>query len=211
MPFTIKRPAYRIETERTVIRCYHPRDAPLLEQGVQESLEHLKPWMPWAHSNPEPMEMKVNRLRLFRSRFDMEEEYIFGIFNPEETRLIGGTGFHPRGGPQAIEIGYWIHVDYINKGYGTEITGALTKIALEIYKFNRVEIQCDPLNLASASIPRKLNYVHEATLKGRALDERGNLRDSMIWSITSEEYADSIAKSQEIKAFDVVGKPISFA
>ncbi|MHA1674716.1 MAG: GNAT family N-acetyltransferase [Promethearchaeota archaeon] len=211
MPFSIKQPVYRIETRRTVIRCYHPRDAPLLEQGVQESLEHLKEWMPWAHSEPEPIEMKIARLRLFRSRFDMDEEYIFGIFNPEETKLIGGTGFHPRGGPQAIEIGYWIHVDYINKGYATEITGALTKIALEKYNFTRIEIHCDPLNLASASIPRKLNYVHEATLKGRALDEHGLLRDSMIWSITKVEYAKSLAKSQKIEAFDVVGKKISFS
>ncbi|MHA1619024.1 MAG: GNAT family N-acetyltransferase [Promethearchaeota archaeon] len=208
MSFTIKRPAYRIETERTVIRCYHPRDAPLLEQGVQESLEHLKPWMPWAHSNPEPMEMKITRLRLFRSQFDLDKEYIFGIFNLDETKLIGGAGFHPRVGPKAVEIGYWIHIDYINQGYGTEITGALTKIALEKYNFARVEIHCDPLNFASASIPRKLSYVHEATLKGRSLDERGKLRDSMIWSITKEEFTRSLAKTQKIAAYDIMGESL---
>ena len=209
MPFSIKRPAYRIETQRTVIRCYHPRDAHLLKQGIEESLVHLKPWMPWVHSEPEPIEMKITRLRLFRSEFDLDNEYIFGIFNPEETKLLGGTGLHPRVGPNAIEIGYWIHVNYINQGYATEIAGALTKIALEKYNFFRVEIHCDPSNLASASVPRKLNYVHEATLKDRVLDERGKLRDSMIWSITRKEYAKSPAKSQEIAAYDVMGKKIS--
>jgi hypothetical protein len=49
-------PAYRIETERLVVRCYQPSDAQLLADSVAESLEHLKPWMSWAHDEPQPFE-----------------------------------------------------------------------------------------------------------------------------------------------------------
>ncbi len=38
-------PAYRIETANLIIRCYNPTDAPLLKKSVQESYDHLLPWM----------------------------------------------------------------------------------------------------------------------------------------------------------------------
>ena len=57
----ISNPAYRIETERLVVRCYKPSDAQLLADSVTESLDHLKPWMPWAHNEPEPIEEKAAR------------------------------------------------------------------------------------------------------------------------------------------------------
>lgn len=206
MPLNVKNPIYRIETPRTVIRCYNPLDAPLLEKSIQDSVDHLKPWMPWAHAEPEPLHAKVSRLRHMRAQFDLDNEYIFGIFNPEENILIGGCGLHPRTGPKSIEIGYWINVNYINQGYATEIAGALTKIAIQLYKFHRVEIHCDPKNIRSAAVPRKLNFIHEATLKDRVLNERGEFRDAMIWSITSTEYNQSKAKETKIVVYNVLNE-----
>ena len=62
--------AYRIETERLVIRCYNPSDAPLLKLAIDESLDHLRPWMPWAMHEPESVEAKIDRLRAYRGQFD---------------------------------------------------------------------------------------------------------------------------------------------
>ena len=39
MSHTYFGPAYRIESERLVIRCYDPKDALLLQKSVQESVE----------------------------------------------------------------------------------------------------------------------------------------------------------------------------
>ncbi|MCF2141834.1 MAG: GNAT family N-acetyltransferase [Candidatus Lokiarchaeota archaeon] len=199
---------YRVETPRTIIRCYDPKDAPLLEQAITESLEHLKPWMPWVHVEPEPIEKKINRLRKMRASFDLNKEFVFGIFNLKENQLIGGTGLHPRVEPNSIEIGYWIHADFTNQGIATEIAAALTKIAFEIYQFHLVEIHCDPRNIRSASIPRKLNFKHEATLRDRVLNEKEEPQDSMIWSLNFEEYQQSFAKELPIKAYNVMGNQI---
>ena len=49
-PPEFSNPAYRIETKRLVVRCYDPSDAPLLAESVTESLEHLRPWMPWVYN-----------------------------------------------------------------------------------------------------------------------------------------------------------------
>jgi RimJ/RimL family protein N-acetyltransferase len=201
-------PAYRIETERLVVRCYQPSDAQLLADSVRESIEHLKPWMPWAHDEPRPIEEIFKGVRRFRGRFDLNEDYVYGIFNPEETKLLGGTGFHTRIGEKELEIGYWIHQDYTNRGLVTESTAALIRVAFEIIHVHRLEIHCDPTNLASASIPRKLGFTHEGTLRAKT-PFRDRWSDSMIWGLLEDEYPDSPAARVQIKVFDANGNPLS--
>ena len=201
-------PAYRIESERLVIRCYNPKDALYLQKSVQESVEHLRPWLPWVKDEPEELKVKIERLREFRADFDLNKNYIYAVFNPNETELVGGTGLHPRVGSNAFEIGYWINVNHVNKGYGTEISAALTKVAFEIEHVNRVEIHCDPNNIKSAAIPKKLGYVYEATLRKRCENIEGELIDSMIWSIWREVYLKSPAAKAKIAAYDVFGNLI---
>lgn len=203
----IKNPAYRIETERLVVRCYNPSDVQMLADSVAESVEHLKPWMPWAHAEPEPMQVKADRIKRFRGEFDLGEDYIYGIFNKEETRLLGGSGLHTRIGDEQLEIGYWIHKDFINQGLVTESTAALVKVAFEVLHVHRLEIHCDPGNLASAAIPRKLGFVHEGTLraKTRFLDRWS---DSMVWALLEVDYPNTPSCKANIKVFDALGKPL---
>jgi RimJ/RimL family protein N-acetyltransferase len=196
---------YRIDTEHLILRCYNPVDAVLLQKSIQESTEHLRPWMPWINDEPEPLEKKIQRLRQFRAKFDLDQEYVYGIFDKKEQELIGGTGLHPRCGPDAIEIGYWINVNHIRKGYATEVAGALTKVAFEYLKVERVEIHCDPRNIASAKVPQKLGYQFDATLRNRMPDSKGILRDVMIWSILKKEYEQAPIKRVAIQAYDVMG------
>ena len=203
----IVNPAYRIETERLVVRCYQPSDARLLAESVNESLEHLKPWMPWVHDEPEPFVEKEKRMLRFRGMFDLKQDYIYGIFDPGETKLLGGTGLHARLGERELEIGYWIHKDYVNKGLVTESTAALVRVAFEVIHVHRVEIHCDPGNLASAAIPRKLGFTHEGTLRAKTpfLDRWS---DSMIWGLLEEEYPSSPSAQVPVKAFDAGGNPV---
>ena len=203
MSHTYLGPAYRIESERLVIRCYDPKDALLLQKSIQESLEHLRPWMPWVKTEPEELKVKIERLRVFRADFDLSKNYIYAVFDPNEAELVGGTGLHPRVGLNAFEIGYWINVNHVNKGYATEISAALTKVAFEIEHVNRVEIHCDPNNIKSAAIPKKLGYVYEATLRNRCENIEGELIDSMIWSLMREDYLKSPAAKAKIVAYDV--------
>ena len=189
-----------------VIRCYNPSDVFLLKTAVDESFEHLRSWIPWASNEPEDLQVKIDRLRMFRGEFDLNKNYIYGIFDLEEKFLIGGCGLHPRIGFNALEIGYWIHIDHIRKGYGTEIAAALTRVAFEVEKVQRVEIHCDPKNIGSSTIPKKLGFTHEATLKNRTLNFKGEHIDSMIWTIFHDEFFKSEIRKKKIKAYDVIGE-----
>ena len=199
------RPAYRIETERVVLRCWNPEDAPLLREAIDASLEHLRPWMPWVHAEPEDLNIKIARLRRFRGNFDLDIEYVYGIFDRQEQEVLGGTGFHTRVGEGALEIGYWIHADHINQGLATEVSAALTKVAFDINKVSRVEIHCDPENVRSSRVPEKLGYVKEGVLRQRVATHEGELRDSEIWTMLAKEYLSSAVTEIEIEAFDVMG------
>lgn len=199
--------AYHIVTPQLVIRCYNPADAPLLATSVTESLEHLRPWMPWVASEPEPIEAKIERLRRMRANFDLGHDYVYGIFNPQEKRLLGGTGLHTRIGDDALEIGYWIHTDFINRGYATETSAALTKVAFEVNKVERVEIHCAAENVRSAAVPRKLGYTHEATLKKRSF-ANGHKCDQLVWSLFAEDYPASPAAKLEIAVYDAAERRI---
>ena len=198
-------PAYRIITPRLLIRCYNPADALMLADAVTESLEHLLPWMPWAAAEPEPLSLKVERLRRMRSNFDLNIDYVYGIFNLEDSRLLGGTGLHTRAGAGALEIGYWIHKDFINQGFASEASAALTRVAFEINKVNRVEIHHSVENIRSAAVPRKLGFTCEASLRQRSY-ANGQLSDQMIWSLFAEDYPQSPCAKQACAAFDAANR-----
>lgn len=201
-------PAYRIHTSRLVIRCWHPADAPLLKTAIDDSLDHLRPWLPWTQHEPEDVQAKVQLLRTFRGQFDLGQDFYYGIFNRNETRVLGGTGLHRRLGEGAREIGYWIHTAHINQGLATEVSAALTKVAFEVERIRRVEIHCDPTNVRSAAVPRKLGYVHDATLRQRLLLAAGQYRDVMVWSLLAAEYPGSPAATATLEAFDAASFPL---
>jgi len=201
-------PAYRVKTRRLILRCWEPTDARSLKAAIDASLEHLRPWMPWAEDEPEDLQAKIEGLRRWRGKFDLGQDFVYGIFSANEEKVLGSTGLHTRAGEDAREIGYWIHVDHINRGLATEAVAALTRVAFEIDEVVRVEVHCDPRNLRSAAVPRKLGFVHEATLRQRTTDAQGQRRDSMIWTLLADDYGRGMAQKAEIEAYDALGRRI---
>jgi RimJ/RimL family protein N-acetyltransferase len=198
---------YRIETERFVIRCYEPEDAPLLKDAVDRSLEHLRPWMPWTPDEPETLDTVYERLRGFRGRYDLGEDYVMGLFTPDDSRVVGGTGLHTRLGEGALEIGYWVAADAIGRGYATELSGVLTRVAFEHFGVDRVEIRIDPENERSERVPKKLGYTREATLRRRLPTKRGSaLRDVTVWTTFAAELHSSPCAQYDYVAYDALGR-----
>lgn len=201
-------PAYRLHTPRLVIRCWQPADAPLLTAAVEASLDHLRPWMNWAQQEPTPLQTKINLLRSLRGRFDLGQDFNFGLFDRTETTVLGGLGLHGRVGEGAREIGYWLHKNHIRQGLMTEAVAAIVRVAFQIEKIDRLEIHCDPRNVASAGVARKLGFAHETTLRRRDVTPDGRRRDTMIWTLFATEYPHSPATTVKIEAYDVIGRQI---
>jgi RimJ/RimL family protein N-acetyltransferase len=201
----MKSPAYRIVTERLVVRCWDPADAPKLKEAIDSSIEHLRAWMPWAYNEPQTLEEKVVLLRGFRGQFDKDEDFVYAIFDREESRVLGGSGLHTRIGEHAREIGYWIRADAEGNGYVTEAVAALTRVGFELEGLDRIEIRVEPENVRSRRIPERLGYAEEATLRGRIRNAQNEPRDVIVYSLFSDTYPESPSAQAELEAFDAAG------
>jgi RimJ/RimL family protein N-acetyltransferase len=143
-----------------------------------------------------------------RADFDRRRDFIWGIFDAGEHRVLGGCGLHRRIGAGAAEIGYWIHVDHAGKGLATEVAAAVTRVGFELERLHRLEIHCDPANAASAAIPRKLGYDHQLTAKAWTAAPDMPPRDTMFWTMLAGAYPASPAAAAEIEAFGTDGGPL---
>ena len=186
-------PPDRITTTRLVLRCWRPEDAPLLKDAVDSSLEHLRAWMPWASAEPSDLPTIEARLGRFRDEFAAGRDFLFGIFDLHERAVLGGIGLHPRIAPGALEIGYWVRASETGRGYITEAARAMTHAALVLPGIARIEIHCDPRNVRSAAVPRRLGYRHTETRRDDARDPDGEPRESMIWVMKATELPDARA------------------
>ncbi|MGE5176138.1 MAG: GNAT family N-acetyltransferase [Hyphomicrobiales bacterium] len=171
-----------------MLRSWRAADAPLLKRAIDESLEHLRPWMPWALSEPTPLEALAKRLEGFAAEFAAGKNWLYGIFTPDERAVLGAAGLHPRIGPAGLEIGYWIRSGATRRRYATEAAYALTVAAFGRPDVERVEIHCDPRNLASAGIPRVLGYRLAETLRNNTVTPDGAPRDTMVWRVGRAEW-----------------------
>ncbi len=199
-------PPYRIVTDRLVVRCWEPRDAALLKEAVDSSLDELTPWMPWAMHEPQSVEEKIVLLRRFRGRFDLGDDFVYGILSSDESEVVGGTGLHTRAGDDAYEIGYWIRTSRVGQGLATEAAAALTRVAFDLCGVDRVEVRVDPANERSRSIPRRLGYAEEATLRRRLLYPEP--RDAVVYTLFATDFASSPAAATALRAYDAAGSPV---
>src|SRR3954454_12766724 len=91
------------------LACQHPRveivlrrwtedDAPALTRAIAESLDHLRPWMPWAADEPRDEALRRAWIREQAAGTDR----VYGMWLGD--RVVGGCGLHRRLGPGALEI-----------------------------------------------------------------------------------------------------------
>src|SRR5687768_2598905 len=129
-----------VASGRFTLRRYVAADVNALNRSVAESVDHLRPWMPWAADEPLTVQARLELFATWDREWRDGESAVYGMFAGDG--VIGGTGLHRRraGRPDVIEIGYWVHVDHIRKGIATEAAGALTDAAFGLASTTAVEI-----------------------------------------------------------------------
>ena len=158
-----KRPNELIEHAPVTLRRFRSEDVDALFRAVIESLDELRPWMPWAadYSRESAEEYLAGSIK----GWDEGTEYNYAILiaTPggsalDGRALAGSIGLMTRCGPGGLEIGYWVHAAYTGRGLATAATAALVEQAFGLPGVDWVEIVHDELNLASGQIPRKLGF-----------------------------------------------------
>jgi RimJ/RimL family protein N-acetyltransferase len=174
-------PPRQIELDNgTYLRWLTVGDARAIARAVAESLDHLKPWMPWADAQSADVKFQRSRLRIQPQQREREEEWQYGLFTTADHAFLGAFGLMTRRGPGTLEIGYWTHVDAGGHGYATTAARALTEAGSAIEGIERMIIVCDEANVRSAAIPQRLGYTLERVEK-RAPEAPGETGRMQIW------------------------------
>jgi RimJ/RimL family protein N-acetyltransferase len=133
-------------------------DADQIGAAVRASLEHLRPFMPWATQASATPEAQRAHARESEQQWAQDVAYPYTLRRAPGGPVLGEFALHRRIGPIGLEIGYWLRIDATGQGYATQAAAALTETALALAGISRVEIHTDEDNKASAAVPQRLGY-----------------------------------------------------
>jgi RimJ/RimL family protein N-acetyltransferase len=173
-------PPARIVTPHVVLRRHTLDDVDAVVTAINESLDHLRPWMPWAQS-PATGETTRAFLTGVVENFDAGRDFGYLMVDPTERTVVGGTGLHARGASNQLMIGYWVHVDWTRRGIAAATARALTTAAFELPEIDRVEIHCDVDNVASAAVARAAGY-ELVGIRPRPPEAPAETGREMVWA-----------------------------
>lgn len=174
-----------VRTSRLTLRPWAVTDAPTLAVAIGENLHHLRPFLPWIADEPLTPEARVALLADFRAQWDAGGDRVYGAFL--DGAIVGGSGLHRRAGPSTLEIGYWVHVAHVRRGFATEIAAALTDVAFADDTVDTVEIHHDDANVASRGVPARLGF----TMVGRrpkAIAAPGEVGVDCTWAVSRQDW-----------------------
>ena len=178
----------KLANDRVLIRPYRPGDGQAMFEAVDESREHIVPWLPWGDGH-QSIEDSERHVRTFRARWELREDLPVGIFDRATGRFLGGSGLHRINWTvPSFEIGYWIRKSAEGNGYVTDAVRLLCKMAFEHLGAARVFIRCAAANERSAAVARRAGFLYEGRLRNDIRDSQGQLHDSLIFSMVPEEW-----------------------
>jgi ribosomal-protein-serine acetyltransferase len=152
----LRTPYETLTGDGVTLRRWRTADLPLVHRAVNESLDHLAPWMPFAVGGY-TLEDGETYLARCVADWDQGLNFTYAIIAPG-GRVAGSCGMMSRPA-DGIEIGYWLHVAYTGQGLATHAAAALVAEAWRIGAAY-VMIRHDEANVRSRSVPERLGFVY---------------------------------------------------
>ena len=129
----------------------------------QQSRDFLEKWEPsWTAEEFSRSGFRY-RLRVYSSRAQEDQAYVFFIFDLTSQALIGGlTLSHVRRGVSlSAALGYWVGEPFARQGYMTDAIKTIIREARPRFGLHRLEAACLPRNEASRRLLLKCGFEAE--------------------------------------------------
>ncbi len=154
---------------------------------IDKNRKHLEPWFPWVKSTT-TLEDSLKYLFDKEEQFKKKEKFEYGIYLND--KYLGNIGiFSINKDKKSAEIGYWLSAEFINNGYVTEALKLVEKEFFTRTDINRIQIRCDEINIASASVAKKCGYVFEGITRENLYDKYSRkFRNSLVFSKLKSEF-----------------------
>lgn len=162
------------------------READLAELTgvIEESVEHLRPWMAFVagHGRDETAGFLDRRDEAWESGVS----FTYAVVS--SGAIVGACQFFRReASPEnGRELGYWLHPAATGRGLATRAARALVDQAFRFPGVDYVEIVHDPANRASGAVPARLGFTE---LLRRPSERSGTAGtgEEQVWRLTREQ------------------------
>lgn len=145
------------------LRLIDLSDAERVFELTETSRSYLKEWLPWLDFTNSAGDTKEFIRGCLKGYADSKSLTTVILFKGE---IVGVAGFNSiNSANRTAYIGYWLGEGYQGNGIMTKVAKALTDYAFDYLKLNKVEIRAAVENKKSRSIPERLGYVHEGTIR----------------------------------------------
>src|SRR4051812_7719433 len=174
---------------RVLLRPYRTSDAEQVFAAIDESREHLKPWMPWVNNHLRVDDTLDYCLRS-ASNWLLRSDLAVGIFDQSSGRFLGGSGLHdPDWDLRAFETGYWLRASAVGRRYMTETVRLLVGFAFAALRAQRVHLGCEASNVASQRVAERAGFLLEGRLRNGLLATSGQPVDMLVFALTPEDWS----------------------
>jgi RimJ/RimL family protein N-acetyltransferase len=176
---------------RVLLRPYRADDAEKLFAAIDESRDHLRPWVTWVDNNRTVDDVRDYCIRS-QASWLLRTDLSLGIFDAVSGRHLGGIGLlDPDWELRAFEIGYWLRVTALGHGYATESTQLLADFALSGLQARRVMLRCDARNDASRRVAERAGFLLEGRLRNVCIAPDGMVSDDLVYAVEPKDQPQS--------------------
>lgn len=171
-----------ILTGRLVIRPPQADESQALFDAIQESQDHIAPWLAWSRFHKELADTQKYTMQAMEKWME-RSELPMRVFDRADGGFIGGCGFVATDwNVRAFEIGYWVRSTRHGEGLVSESVNAVTRWAFDTLGAVRVCIRADSTNDRSRAVAERLGFELEGVLRRDSHSPAGELRDTAIYS-----------------------------
>ena len=169
-----------------LLRSYRPEDAPELFRVVQESREHLRPFLNWVDGTTKP-EHSLQFIQNAQVQQNAQQALPLGIFL-NQRELIGGIGLHSWDHSLARgQMGYWIAGPHEGAGLMSRSAVRFIDFLFKRLDLNKLEMHIVPHNTRSLALAARLGAVNEGTIR-QSIKVNGLLEDVIVTGILKSEW-----------------------
>lgn len=169
--------------ELRTLEPWHGRE---FAEFLDRSRDYVGPWLPWM--NVVIGEAEAGDWLSVRARKRAEDTFhMYGIWRGEE--LAGGAVFRIFDTDAKLcELGAWLAPEVTGRGLITRACALMIDWAVTERGMNRIEWRCDPDNVRSSAVARRLGMTCEGTLRQAYVNTAGEFADAEVWSVLAEEW-----------------------
>jgi [ribosomal protein S5]-alanine N-acetyltransferase len=175
-------PDFTLESERLLLRAPVLEDAGIIRRIVDHP-DIAKMTLSIRHPYPDDGAVKwINNM--------MAAEHIVHLFLitlKEDKTIMGAIGIHPHERFKRAVVGYWLGLDYWNKGYASEALHCVIDFGFESFELERIEGEYFPENAASRRVMEKAGMQFEGIMR-HYLQKEGLNKDNGICAIIRQDW-----------------------